>query len=73
MAKVVIKSDGIIAHIFVDGVEVKDVRGYRVEHTVCNCPIVHLELVATECENDMEDAFVKMTLPVSGRGVSAEG
>lgn len=67
IAKVVVKAEGINARIFVDGVKVNGVKAFYLEHTVNQVPVVHLDIVANEYENDLEDVFVKMAPPETER------
>lgn len=65
MAKVRIISDGSPGntHIFVDSIEVKDVRSFTVEADADDSgpPEVYLTILATELEVELEEARVEST------------
>lgn len=46
--KVEIKTDGQFANIYIDGKEIKNVIGYKLEHSVDGLPVLILELVNPE-------------------------
>lgn len=48
MAKVEIRSNGVEGHVFVDGKEVPDVRGYSISHYAGGLPVFKLEIVTTD-------------------------
>lgn len=55
MAKIEIKTDVTDATILVDGVEMKDVVGYEITHSVMQFPIVKLSVLATDLVVDAPD------------------
>ena len=50
--KIRIKTAGIKAKIFIDGVEIKGVRGYQLKHTAGGLPILEVDLKAVDIEID---------------------
>lgn len=46
--KVEIKTDGQFANICIDGKEIKNVTGYKLEHSVDGLPVLKLELINPE-------------------------
>lgn len=46
--KIEIKTDGKFANIYIDGKEIKNVIGYKLEHGVDGLPVLKLELVNPE-------------------------
>lgn len=52
MAKIQINTKGIKAKIFIDGEELKGVRGYTIEHNAGGIPILKLNLSAKDLELD---------------------
>ena len=46
--KVEIKTDGKFANIYIDGKEIKNVIGYKLEHSVDDLPVLKLELINLE-------------------------
>lgn len=46
--KVEIKTDGKFANIYIDGKEIKNVIGYKLEHSVDGLPVLKLELINPE-------------------------
>lgn len=48
MAKVEIRSNGIVGHVYIDGKEVPDVRGYSISHFAGGLPVFNLEIATNE-------------------------
>lgn len=57
MANIKIESNGALAHIYIDGEEVSDVRRYSIKHSGGELPVFTLDVMASEITLD-GDGFV---------------
>jgi hypothetical protein len=79
LPKIEINTDGIIAHIKVDGNDVCGVRGYVLTHNAGEIPVLHLDLIATNLTVDgvmlpeLPDVFKPFYKEVCEEGELMEG
>lgn len=61
IADIKIKTDGMIAHVYVDGKEVAGVTGYHLFHEVENIPRLCVDLLVDKLDIDGKDAYLLET------------
>lgn len=55
-----IVSDGTIAHLYIDGVEIKNCCGYSINHHAGGLPTVLIEVIAHGIEIEQNGAMVEV-------------
>lgn len=56
--KVKIETHGTIGHVYIDGKDFSEIRGYIIEHNAGGIPVITLRLLAEEVEIDAEDVEI---------------
>lgn len=63
--KIEIRANGYQSKIFIDGVEVKGIRSYSIEHEAGRKPILRVDLVATDVTVDCGGILPELPYPIS--------